>query len=44
MYKDSTFVDQNGSLTLSGGFQSVGCKVGDVREIDFGFNRNFTVA
>lgn len=44
LFKDSIFVDQNGSLTLSGGYKFSGCEQKDMREISFGFNRSHTVA
>lgn len=43
MYKGSKLLDPNMTLTLTNGFQTIGCKASEVT-IDFGYNRSYTVA
>lgn len=43
LYKGSTFLDPNGTVILSGGYQLVGCSIDDVT-LDLGPNRSFTVS
>ena len=44
MLKDSSFEDPNGTLTLSAGWTTYGCKLSQLRELDLGPNRTYTVA
>lgn len=42
LYSGASFLDPNMTLTLTGGWQFVGCKDEDVK-VDFGYNRSYTV-
>lgn len=43
MYKGSKLLDPNMTLTLTNGFQTVGCRYSEITA-DLGFNRSYTVA